>query len=266
MSCLSLRLYTGVLLAAVNALPQEKPGPPPDAAGVRFAVASIRPADPTSPEGSFWRTTPAGDIRVHAVPLLALIMTAYGVQEFQVVGYPTWVGSDRFDVEAKSGEPPPAKPLLPQSNPTLSASLRSLLADRCNLVVQRTTKTQDALVLKVAPHGTKMRVVEPDPGKYIRRPFSLHAEGMTMPELARNLSIIVRAPVTDQTGLTGAYGIDFRYSESPEMMAGRTMAPQPSDLPDVFRALIEQLGLVLVKQKAPIEVLVVKEIQRPSAN
>jgi uncharacterized protein (TIGR03435 family) len=86
-----------------------------------------------------------------------------------------------------------------------------------------------------------------------------------MPDFARTLSTIVRAPVTDQTGLTGAYRIDLRYSESPEM-AGSTMAPQPSDLPNLFRALIEQLGLVLVKQKAPIEVLVVKEIQRPSAN
>jgi len=240
-----------LLLFASLAGAQERP---------RFAVASIRPADRKSGPPSFWHVSPAGDIRVHDVPMIALIVSAYGVQDFQLTGYPDWVASEYFDVEAKSGEK------TPLTAASMQLRLQALLAERCGLVVERATKEQTALALAVASdrHGHKMRTAEVAPEKTVRRPFGLHAEGVTMAELAHTLSIIVKVPVADQTGLTGAYAFDLRYSDSPEM-AARTTEPR-ADGPDVFRAVREQLGLVLTRRRVEVEVIVVKHVERPTAN
>jgi uncharacterized protein (TIGR03435 family) len=237
-----------VFLAVACAIPAQTP---------RFAVASIRPADRKSGQGSFWHTTPAGDIRVHDVPMLALITSAYGVQDFQVTGYPDWVTSEYFDVEAKSGEE------TPLTAAAMQARLQALLAERCGLVVERASREQTGLALTVEGRGHKMRAAEAAPGKTNRNPFGLHAEGITMAQLARTLTIVVKAPVGDETRLAGAYAFDLRYSESPEMAGGTTAPP---DGPDVFRALKEQLGLALVRRKVSVEVVVVKRVERPSAN
>jgi uncharacterized protein (TIGR03435 family) len=65
-------------------------------------------------------------------------------------------------------------------------------------------------------------------------------------------------PVIDRTGLTGRFDIDFK---SAPMRAGPN-APA-SDLPSVFTAVQEQLGLKLEPSTAPIPVLVIDRIEMP---
>src|SRR5262245_25009953 len=50
------------------------------------------------------RNSPGGRVSMTAVTLKQMIQSAYRVREFEIVGGPTWVQSDRFDVEAKADE------------------------------------------------------------------------------------------------------------------------------------------------------------------
>jgi uncharacterized protein (TIGR03435 family) len=74
-----------------------------------------------------------GDLfRPQSVPLNFLIQLAYNVKDFQVLGGPAWVGSDRYDVTAK----PEGDSTFEQMRPML----QSLLADRFKLTLRRETR------------------------------------------------------------------------------------------------------------------------------
>jgi uncharacterized protein (TIGR03435 family) len=61
--------------------------------------------------------------------------------------------------------------------------------------------------------------------------------------------------VVDRTGLDGRYDIVLKWS--PEQ------TPK-DDLPSLFTALQEQLGLKLESSKAMVEVLVIDSVERPT--
>jgi uncharacterized protein (TIGR03435 family) len=61
--------------------------------------------------------------------------------------------------------------------------------------------------------------------------------------------------VIDKTGLTGNYEFSIRYTTEPN---------STDDRPSLFTALEEQLGLKLVADRAPLQVLVVDHIERPT--
>lgn len=55
--------------------------------------------------------------------------TAYRVEDFQILGGPGWLDSDRFDIEAKAAGSPPQE--------QVRLMLQSLLADRFKLALHR---------------------------------------------------------------------------------------------------------------------------------
>jgi uncharacterized protein (TIGR03435 family) len=88
-------------------------------------------------------------------------------------------------------------------------------------------------------------------------PGVLAAGGMSMGAIARMLGVPAGRHVIDATGLDGLWAgmLDF--------------APQGDDIgnkPSLFAALRDQLGLQLEPSTAPLEVLVVDRIQRPTPN
>ena len=107
---------------------------------------------------------------------------------------------------------------------------------------------------------------------------------MSMPALAVALERIVRRAVVDRTGLPGVFDIDITYT--PEAFevpfpgaAGRGIAGGPADgsaaspAPagqqagtPLFTALRDQLGLRLESDRAPVDVLVVDNVQQPTEN
>lgn len=80
-----------------------------------------------------------------------------------------------------------------------------------------------------------------------------------MEQLAVTLQSMVGRPVSDETGLAGGWDVDLQWAEN----AGD---PAQGDAPSIFTALQEQLGLKLVAQKRPVDVLVVDSVERPGAN
>lgn len=73
---------------------------------------------------------------------------------------------------------------------------------------------------------------------------------------------VLNRPVVDQTGLTGRF--DLRLMWTPD---GPATATESADAPpDLFTAIQEQLGLKLASTKAPVDVLVIDHVERPSPN
>lgn len=63
--------------------------------------------------------------------------------------------------------------------------------------------------------------------------------------------------IVDKAGLTGRFDFTLRY----------TLQLRPDDdTPSIFTAVEEQLGLKLVPDSAPLEVVVVDHIERPTEN
>jgi uncharacterized protein (TIGR03435 family) len=87
--------------------------------------------------------------------------------------------------------------------------------------------------------------------------------------LANVLAPELERPVLDKTNLTGRY--DIRLNWTPEFQAAagpgnREMAPDLPDLPGLFTALKEQLGLELKAGRAPVEILMIESAEKPSPN
>ncbi len=211
----------------------------------------------------------------------------------RLIGAPSWIDEDRFDVEAKTEDaslgPIPRKRLQPM--------LQSLLEDRFHLKTHREMREMPVyhLVLK---DRSKIRLSKdqtppatPDPptalaltapptrGTVQIRPAALPERGLIVRgaaipvwKLANLLPLYVRRPVIEQTHLEGLFDIELQFMPVWEM-TGTNVAPptaQPS-LPDpsgtsIFTALQEQLGLRLESAKGPVDVLVIDHVERPSEN
>ena len=138
--CLGFVVVAGLAGAHVNA--QQPPSTP------RFEVASIRPCEPRrelpvrrglyNAGGGYVAPTP-GRLNVECVPLIFLIADAYirsanavirPVEIVPISGGPSWINSERYDIEARAQGNPSAQTM---EGPMLQA----LLEDRFNLKIHR---------------------------------------------------------------------------------------------------------------------------------
>jgi uncharacterized protein (TIGR03435 family) len=76
-------------------------------------------------------------------------------------------------------------------------------------------------------------------------------------------------PVVDQTGLKDRYDFDLKWT--PDEMQSNVQVPAQSRddanaPPGLYTAIHEQLGLRIVPTKAPVEVLVIDHLEKPSEN
>jgi len=264
---------------------------PPD--GLAFEIASVTPSRPypgVGPSGlamEVWALK-AGlsgpqdgrSIRVGG-PLRSLIQAAYNVTRFQVEGGPSWVRSDRYAIDARAA-----------GNATEDEMLQSLLADRFKLTLLRETRTLPVYELVVADAGFKItpmkegdciakqqlrwdlidleaplyvcggprrRVLsqwpETRPRPQWPRVHRIEAGGISISTLIDFISGDVDRVVIDQTGFSGPFNLvlDFAPAADPES-AG----------PTIFAAVEEQLGLRLQPASAPVDVLIIDHVERPS--
>ncbi len=264
---------------------------------LKYDVADIRPNN--SGEGPhipsrIMNSPDDGRLYATNLSLTVLVCIAYGVQGFQVSGKPSWLDAAHSDIQAKSdGATDTALQRLnpDQRKEAKRLMLQALLADRFRLAAHQTWKEGPAYALVVAKNGPKLAVAKdvvdnPDSQSSNNRPpkgtgigvgrgqISGHATGLTL--LANVLSSHVGRPVIDKTGLTGLY--DFALHWNPDESAAPVpsgtvdgaekpdTSTQDSSGPSIFTAIQEQLGLKLEPIKAPVEVLVIDHIERPSEN
>src|ERR1700704_1835659 len=66
----------------------------------KYEVSSIKPNTDNDFRFAF-RIEPSGPLAATGITLKRLMMTAYNVQGFRIVGAPDWVASRRWDLQAK---------------------------------------------------------------------------------------------------------------------------------------------------------------------
>ena len=66
-------------------------------------------------------------------------------------------------------------------------------------------------------------------------------------------------------GLRGV-DLELEFTADPSAAGGQPPAVSDTNLPSMFTALEEQLGLKLVPERRPVEVLVIDRVERPTDN
>lgn len=221
-----------------------------------FEVASVRPHAGEVTQVGVFISGPM--VRIVAYGLTGLIMDAYGRQRYQISGLQGWMDSDRYDIVANApteGAPTP---------PNVEAMLQALLVERFGLKFHFEKRESPVYAMVVAKNGQKLKESTADQSSMSLssgQRNQLTFAKTTMDRLAIQLSSSLDRPVFDKTGLRDFY--DFTLKWTPDY-GGPTTAE--SNGVDIFTALPEQLGLKLVPQKAPIEMLVIDHAERPSQN
>jgi uncharacterized protein (TIGR03435 family) len=238
-----------------------------------FEVASIKPnksdAQPMGLVGGM-----PGGVRFTNLGLRDLIRRAYRLSDYQVLGGPSWINSERFDVLAKANGTPSVNEKW--------AMVRALLAERFKLKAHTEMRNLPIYRLlrvrkdgKLGPRLTRSSKpcvegqILPCAVMGISRSGELSARVDTIDDfIRRGLMFILGVTVIDQTGLQGHFDIDLRWTpESPALpFADRAATESAADASSIFTALREQLGLRLEPSKGPVEVLVIDSVDHPTEN
>jgi uncharacterized protein (TIGR03435 family) len=191
-----------------------------------------------------------------------MLAFAYGVQKVQIVGAPGWIETERWDVHGLPDVP--GHPSLRQTQ----SLIRKLLAERFGLKLHRETKELAVYAVTVAKGGEKMARSAGDPNgtpdeneRSNGGVVTMRMTNMSMSEFAPDLGYFLGRPAVDQTGLTGRYDFQLKWTADESRAPADGSAP-----PGLFTAIQEQIGLKLEPVKAQTEVLVVDAVERPSAN
>jgi bla regulator protein blaR1 len=236
----------------------------------KYEVASIKP----NVDNDFryvFRIAPDGTLYATGITLRRLMMTAYDVQGFLLIGGPGWVSAKRWDVQAKPGRPPlGTKEIRPM--------LRALLEDRFQLNVHSEARNMPIYELTVGPKGPKLHRVEDSKTKLDIRTGNglIRFTKATVATFASQLSYALARPVIDKTGISGEFGFALEWTPFPGEDGGLATSGVPPGTPEqpasspggpsIFTAIEEQLGLRLKSGRGPVEVLVIDGAQMPMAN
>lgn len=230
-----------------------------------FDAADVHPS-PKNPNpnvvslGGFAR---GGRYQFRNATMVDLIASAYSVEAEKVLGGPSWLETDRFDILAKA--PTNVTPA------TTKLMLRSLLADRFKLVIRNEDKPMNAWVMSAARPGPQLK---PSSGGGPTNCNGQPSDGPNTVLLCKNVSMaalaqIVRqiepatfdSPVTDTTGLEGSFDFQLTWTNRGAIAAaGKDAIP-------VQEAFEKQLGIKLEMQKRDVSTLIVDSVNRkPSDN
>jgi uncharacterized protein (TIGR03435 family) len=150
--------------------------------------------------------------------------------------------------------------------------LQTLLADRFRLQLHRDHKNVEGYALIVAKNGPKLKsdTSGDEHGSLLpsgRTPGEWEGKNIPLSSLASSLSGLFGAPVVDKTGLAGRYNFTLKYAPRTALSAAGRAGPGGfQDLPSIFEALPDQLGLRLQQEKESVEIIVMDSVRRPSEN
>jgi len=242
----------------------------PANANPEFAVATIKPSRPDAPRGGYGIR--GQDVTTTNVTVSWMIKLGYNVHANQISGAPAWVDSERYDTVGRSDTP--GEP----SRDQMKLMIQKLLVDRFQLKFHRVKKELPVYAMVVAKSGPKLTVSAGDPNAFPgigfgREPgvISLVGRNTGLNGVANGLqSNILDKPVVDQTGLTGRYDFQLRFTPDAGQLANFSGIEPANAIdnapPDIFTAFEQQLGLKLQATKAVVDVMVIDMIEKPSPN
>jgi uncharacterized protein (TIGR03435 family) len=260
-----------------------------DGTAPSFEVATIRPSHA---DGGFENyQLSSARFHVENAPLTALIRFAFDIRsDDQLPKEPAWIASEKFDIDAKvdDSDVEAMSKLLPdQKLEQYRLMLKSLLVDRFKLKVSTAMKELPVYALVVTKSGAKLTASNISPEAIARRvPIlaggsrgELQASSVSMALFTQWLSGREETDnrvVIDATGLKGCFDFTLHWTPGNARMeplngaggaqgAGSAASQDATGL-SILTALQEQLGLKLEPRRAPVEVLVIENIERPSQN
>ena len=283
-------VVAALLLVLTVVLPAQAPTPQRG-----FDVVSIKSSPAGAPD-RLPRISP-GRVEIFNTSLKALIRLAYSRFAFdtrEIVGGPSWVDSERFEIVATMERPPQGFDSTGLRR-GLDAMLRGLLEDRFRVKTHNERREGDVYTLTFARSDRKtaaglrtvpeacaaaikeltgatppLRRSGPPPCSFGGPPGKLIGTGVTIAMFANVLSVTVGRTVIDRTELAGSFDIELNFDPASAAQAppGAPRGPAPVDdsKPSIFTALQEQLGLKLESTRGPIDVLVIDQAERPTAN
>jgi uncharacterized protein (TIGR03435 family) len=232
----------------------------------RFEVSAIRPNRSNDLVRSFW-FTPDG-VSIKGFPLHGILHVAFlGLHEYgddRIVGEPTWVKSERYDIQAKVDEADVVRWRKLAADQQRIA-LQTLIVERFNLRYHREPRISSVYVLSIAKGGLRIKQAKLAADAngahmfYPLEPGNMQSHSTYMWQLIEELENQLNCIVRDETGLEGTY--DYTLEWTPDDQAHAESAG-----PSLFTALKEQLGLKLEMQKRPVDVVILDHIERPSPN
>ena len=199
-----------------------------------------------------------------------IITFAYGLHARQITGGPAWMESEKYDVTAKpAGEGQP-------NDKQWKIMFQKLLADRFQLTFHREKKELSVYAIVVGKTGPKLTKSAGNPsglpGLFFRGLGDLPVTNATIADFAGVMqSAVLDRPVVDQTGLEGRFDFQLKWTPDETQFGGLGIkVPPPTDdaaaPPDLFTAMQDQLGLKLQAAKAPVDVIVIDRVAKPSEN
>ncbi len=255
----------------------------------RFEVVSIRPInDANTPMRTM--TTPAGFESSN--PVGGILRQALQKPDYQMVGAPGWINTERYSIRAK---PPAGVPIT-----AMSVMMLNMLKDRFQLVTHVETREQPIFHLVLARSDGRLGpnlkptsaecqatmanrqeaakrgappVFDPgDPcGSGRNSPGLFTFSGRSIAQFIPTLSDLTGRPVIDKTGLAGLYDVTLKFAYEGRMpgVMGPLGSPGPAppvdpDTPSLSAAVQEQLGLKLESVRGPVEVVVIDRFERPT--
>jgi uncharacterized protein (TIGR03435 family) len=269
----------------------------PPLAPAQFEVATIKPSTPHETQ----RGRIAGDeINVRGWPLKNAIDIAWDLNySEELEGAPSWVRSNKIDIEAKMSadnvaDENAARNRSPLPIEDLREMLKALLIDRFEIKTHVQDMLKDAYTLvSVAPKMTRADPTErtgcsvgPGPdGKDPRLTdpvmnMLITCRNVTMAQAAELFPIFaawyVRYPIVDKTGLEGGWDFTLNWSSENYMPsfggqnspnAASEDASEPNGALSFYDAVSKELGLKLVKEKRLEQVVVFDHIdEQPTPN
>lgn len=191
-------------------------------------------------------------------PLLYIIEKVYGLREWQVPDVPKWLQDEKsssFTISARAGNT--------VSDAELHRMSEKLLADRFRLKFHREKRMLPVYTLVSVKGGSRVHVSADDGtprgsgGVDILGPTWISGRNVSIGHLIEVLYDRVNRPIIDRTGISAP--IDFHLRWAPDNTPG-------TDLPSLFTAIEEQLGLRMVSRRLPVEMFVIDQVEPPASN
>ncbi len=233
-----------------------------------FEVATIKPSKPGTPgQGIVVRGRQFSTLNT---PLSLLIAFAYGLHPRQIAEAAPWMDQDQYDILAQ-----PDADGVPNEK-QLRTMMQKLIADRFKLTFHLEKRELAVYTITVADKTKAASALTPNvgnpnglPGLGFSRPGALRALNAKISDFANLLqTVVMDRPVVDQTTLPERYDFQFNWTPDQSQFGGRGPAPSddPSAPPGIFTAMQEQLGLKLESTRAPVDVLVIDHVEKPTAD
>jgi uncharacterized protein (TIGR03435 family) len=250
----------------------EPPKPMAADAHPSFDVATVKPSKPGTPGKLFtFRGRHAITINTNMNDLISF---AYGLHSKQIIGAPDWFGNDLFDIDGTpdtEGQPNSAQ---------FKEMMQKLLAERFGLKFHHDQRELSVYIVTVAPGGPKLEKsdtpISQGQGFFFRGMGDLNVTNNTITDFAHGMQgAVMDKPVVDHTGLTDRYNFHLKWTPDDSQFGQfrGTATPQPppaGDNPDappsLYTAMPEQIGLKIEAGKAMDDVIVIDNVEKPSAN